>query len=309
GDKPDRKLAKKWERDRNLYSANRSINFYSSNFTGNVGNSGNVNGGTSVRMLSQKNDKEKSQEEMEKVSPSPTPPKPVTPNKRTLLEQWEESDDVIEGEETSGEEMGLTSKLPKRRRPHDDEDENEDEDDQDVARVLFSQSKGNALWLNKLEDIRTNMIENTPEIITHRLLRRKIVDISLPAEGQPMPTFHPSKMLTSEEYAALRNEIFSGLKNMDGDDDWRELSTSSERILQAFLKIDSSTLANLVRMIARKGRLTVAKESQDSPVDISDCDDPDVEYILDLLRYNVEIIDSGITTRANSERDNDYYRF
>ncbi|RUP48508.1 hypothetical protein BC936DRAFT_144468 [Jimgerdemannia flammicorona] len=160
-------------------------------------------------MLSQKNDKEKSQEEMEKVSPSPTPPKPVTPNKRTLLEQWEESDDVIEGEETSGEEMGLTSKRP---RPHDDEDENEDEDDQDVARVLFSQSEGNALWLNKLEDIHTNMIENTPEIITHRLLRRKIVDISLPAEGQPMPTFHPSKMLTSEEYAALRNEIFSGLK-------------------------------------------------------------------------------------------------
>ena len=32
-----------------------------------------------------------------------TPSKPVTPIKHTRLEQWEENDDVIEGEKTPGE--------------------------------------------------------------------------------------------------------------------------------------------------------------------------------------------------------------
>ncbi|CAG8602974.1 6424_t:CDS:2 [Funneliformis caledonium] len=86
----------------------------------------------------------KSQEEMEQVSPSPTPSKPVTPIKRTRLEQWEESDDVIEGEETPGEEKDLTSKHPKRRRPHapllslvpsDDDDEDEVENRKDEGNL------------------------------------------------------------------------------------------------------------------------------------------------------------------------------
>ncbi|CAJ0904649.1 748_t:CDS:2, partial [Entrophospora sp. SA101] len=104
-------------------------------------------------------------------------------------------------------------------------------------------------------------------------------------EGVKETKFDPKKILTNKEFSELEKFVNPILVGKE----WLNISEQPNGLLEAF------------------SMLTIAEKSQSFNLVSMDCEDSDIQYILDLLRYIVEMIDKGIPNRQNSEHDLDIF--
>ncbi|RIB20891.1 hypothetical protein C2G38_1152944 [Gigaspora rosea] len=142
-------------------------------------------------------------------------------------------------------------------------------------------------------------------------------------------------LMSEDELSELNTKFSSLLEN------WTTLEPEAERCLQSLEKLDNDQLRTIGEIVRPKGTygailelqklLENKKEQNASELDnlfedendfnkedngdhkeilsltLEDHTNPDVAFILDLIRYTCEMIAKGITQRPNSERDIDIF--
>ncbi|CAG8609410.1 10714_t:CDS:10 [Acaulospora morrowiae] len=141
-------------------------------------------------------------------------------------------------------------------------------------------------------------------------------------------------LLTKADMSELITVFSSALNVGHPTDDWTILGPATERCLQSLAMLDNDQLRKTGKMVQLEGThgaileiLKMVKNAETSSLNISLFDDenttdkikpallveeedylnPDVQFILDLVRFTCEMIAKGIPQRKNSERDIDVF--
>jgi len=143
-----------------------------------------------------------------------------------------------------------------------------------------------------------------------------------------------SDFLTEADMSDLVAVFASALNVGHPTEDWTTLEPSVERCLQALAKLDNDHLSKVGKIVALEGfhgaileiqKMVKNVETSSLSVSLFDDEDtndkvkptssieeedylnPDVQFILDLIRFTCEMLAKGIPQRKNSERDIDVF--
>ncbi|CAG8491561.1 9633_t:CDS:2 [Paraglomus occultum] len=179
-------------------------------------------------------------------------------------------------------------------------------------------------WLEKMKKQYYMLVSETDQ--TARPLYWRIVDAS---DRSVVPD-----ILHEEDFLEL-NAMFSSALNLGNQEsNWTVLDPPAERCLQSLSNLNSNQLCEVAKIVKPEGTrgaiLRLQKISDNikeeafepglfgddnvddntpcpCPVQETDYMNPDVQYILDLLRFTFEMLEKGIPQRKNSERDIDVF--
>ncbi|UZO12431.1 uncharacterized protein OCT59_003968 [Rhizophagus irregularis] len=121
-----------------------------------------------------------------------------------------------------------------------------------------------------------------------------------------------SDLLTEADMSELIAVFSSALNAGHPTEGWTILEPIAERCLQTLSKLDNDQLCKIGKIVQLEGThgaiLEIQKmEKPELLVKEEDYLNPDVQYILDLIRFTCEMLAKNIPQRKNSERDIDIF--